>query len=100
MGIFGATKEFKAESIIANFLQSQIMNLQVSLGIPWIIVNLLYGPIAIAGDSLLQIVSWGLLMVFVVLGLMTLFQLKLKNCFGILSILSYIAYICCIFNIF
>ena len=63
-------------------------------------MTLFYGPIVILGDSLLQIISWALVMLFVVFALLMVFQLRLNKGFGIMSVISYLVYISFIFNTF
>jgi Ca2+/Na+ antiporter len=87
-----AAKNKQTELATSSIIGSQIFNLHICLGCPWLLANLIFGEIPIVDSTIFISIIVVFVVVLVSLGLILLFKLKLNYPLGILLIISYFVY--------
>lgn len=83
----------QVEIMTSSIIGSQIFNLQICLGLPWLIANIVFGPIIVEDPTIFTSILVAVVVVIGSFSLMKAFDYSFGLGLGTSLIFSYIAYV-------
>lgn len=87
-----AAKNRQTELMTSTIIGSQIFNLQICLGVPWLLTNLIYGEIVLKDPTIYLSILVVLVVVGITFVIITLFKFKLNYGLGTALVFTYAFY--------
>lgn len=88
-----SAKAKMAGQATSSLFGSQIINIQVSLGFPWMVKNILYGPVKLNDPNIPSSIEAIILVLFAMYLILIFGKMKLNYCNGTLILIVYFLYI-------
>jgi Ca2+/Na+ antiporter len=88
-----SAKSKMAGQATSSLFGSQIINIQISLGVPWLVKNLIYGPVKLNDPNIPSSIEAIICVLFAMYLILVLGKMRLSYCNGLLILIVYFLYV-------